>query len=131
MNGSFKALESTRYVSLTTYRRDGSPVATAVWFVAQDDRGYFMTTAGTAKVRRLRRDPRVTIASSGVRGGVKGPAMNGHARMLDGSEEDLGRRAIRARYGWQAALVAFVVVRLQRRRQLYYEVRAGGAEAAA
>ena len=88
-------------------------------------------TAGTAKVRRLRRDPRVTIASSGVRGGVKGPAMNGHARMLDGSEEDLGRRAIRARYGWQAALVAFVVVRLQRRRQLYYEVRAGGAEAAA
>jgi PPOX class probable F420-dependent enzyme len=130
MNGSFDAVQSARYVSLSTYRRDGSPVATTVWFVVQDGRGYFMTTVGTAKVRRLGRDPRVTIAPSGVRGGIRGRSVEGRARLLDEAEEDLGRLVIRTRYGWQAALVAFVA-RLRRRRQVYYEVVASGAEAVA
>jgi PPOX class probable F420-dependent enzyme len=130
MNGNHDALRAARYVSLSTYRRDGSPVATPVWFVIWNGRGYFMTTAGTAKVRRLRRDPRVAMAPSGVRGGIRGRSVEGRARLLDGAEEDLGRRAIRAKYGWQAALVAFIV-RLRRGRQVYYEVMASGAEAVA
>jgi uncharacterized protein len=130
MNGSFEALRSARYVSLSTYRRDGSPAATPVWFAVRDGRGYFMTTAGTAKVRRLRRDPRVTLAPSGVRGAIRGESAEGRARLLEGGEAELGRRAIGVKYGWQAALVA-VLVRLSRRRQVYYEVAAAGVESAA
>ena len=130
MNGSFEALESARYVSLATYRRDGSPVATPLWFAVRDGRGYFMTTAGTGKVRRLRHDPRVTIAPSSARGRIKGALFDGHARLLDAAEEHLGRQAIHGKYGWQAVLVA-LAARLGGRRQLYYEVLTGSAEVVA
>lgn len=46
---------------LTTLRRDGSPVATAMWFVVLDDTVYLRTLARSAKAANVRRDPRVSF----------------------------------------------------------------------
>ena len=51
-----------KYLSLTSFRRDGSGVATPMWFV--DDNGHLVveTDADSYKVKRIRRDPHVRIA---------------------------------------------------------------------
>ncbi|MET7419687.1 PPOX class F420-dependent oxidoreductase [Dactylosporangium sp. NPDC005555] len=55
------ALGRQRYVSLTTFKRDGSPVATPVWITPDGDALVVTTPAWSYKVGRLRHDPRVLL----------------------------------------------------------------------
>src|SRR5580700_2046337 len=56
-------LAQQRYVSLTTFRRDGTAASVPVWVVSDDgERLLVWTGANTWKVKRIRRDPRVLIA---------------------------------------------------------------------
>ncbi|WP_205687506.1 PPOX class F420-dependent oxidoreductase [Cellulomonas endophytica] len=65
------ALAEERFVELTTFRRDGTSVGVPVW-VARDGEALVVTTpAGSGKVKRLRRDPRVLLRPCGRRGGVE------------------------------------------------------------
>jgi PPOX class probable F420-dependent enzyme len=64
------SLADARFVSLTTFRRSGEPVSTPVW-VGRDGEGLVvLTPAGSGKVKRLRRDPRVELAPCGRFGKV-------------------------------------------------------------
>ena len=60
-----------KYVSLTSYRRDGTAVATPVWFVRQDGRLLVETGAASGKVKRIRRNPAVQVAVC-ARGRLRG-----------------------------------------------------------
>jgi len=66
-----EALGRETYLSLVTYRRDGSERPTPVWVVRDGDRLLVTTAAGTAKVRRARRDPRGTVTPCDQRGRVQ------------------------------------------------------------
>jgi uncharacterized protein len=59
-----------RFVSLTTFRRDGTSVATPVWIARDGDALVVTTPADSGKVKRLRRDPRVELRSCDRRGRV-------------------------------------------------------------
>jgi PPOX class probable F420-dependent enzyme len=88
---------TAKYISLTTYRRDGTPVATPVWFVLDGDRLLVVTDADAGKVKRLRSNPSVAVAACDVRGRAKTPAVAGTARLLDDSigpevDRQLGRK---------------------------------------
>ena len=96
---TFETLAASRYVSLTTFRRDGSPVATAVWVARDGDALVVVTGAGSGKVRRIRANGAVTLAPCDVRGRVHGDAVSGRAVVLDASETKRVTRAIRRRYG--------------------------------
>ena len=61
-----------KYLSLTTYRRDGSPVSTPLWFVEADGRLFATTGADSYKARRLRRNPAALVAPCDARGRPKG-----------------------------------------------------------
>ncbi|MFL6098266.1 MAG: PPOX class F420-dependent oxidoreductase [Blastococcus sp.] len=64
------SLADARFVSLTTFRRSGERVSTPVW-VGRDGEGLVvLTPAGSGKVKRLRRDPRVELAPCGRFGKV-------------------------------------------------------------
>mgnify|MGYP000473367737 CR=1 FL=1 len=64
-------LAREKYVSLTTFRRDGSPVATPVWIAALDDgRLAFTTDPSSWKVKRVRRNATVELRPCTVRGKV-------------------------------------------------------------
>ncbi len=56
-----RALGDERFVSLTTFRRTGVPVATAVWIARDGDDLVVTTPAGSGKVKRLRHDSRVEL----------------------------------------------------------------------
>ena len=61
-----------KYLNLTSFRRDGTGVATPVWFVEAGGRLLVETDAASYKVRRIRRDPRVTIAPCTATGRLRG-----------------------------------------------------------
>ena len=92
-----------RYVSLTTFRRDGTPVPTPVWFAPlADGRLAVVTEAHSGKRKRLRNDPRCTVAACDVRGRVHGVEVEAQAEIVEDPDAMLaGLSAIAARYGWQ------------------------------
>ena len=97
-------LGDAKYISLTTYKRDGTPVATPVW-VARAAQGYVFTTGATTwKARRLRRDPRVQVQICDVRGRVKPGAaiyVGTGAVNEDAAAVAAAEAAIHDKYGWQ------------------------------
>jgi hypothetical protein len=95
----FSVLDGHKYCLITSYRRDGSAVPTPVWFGVRDGKLYLRTWADSAKVRRIRRDPRVRITPCTTRGRPKGPTAEGTARVLDAAEEERAEQAIQANYG--------------------------------
>src|SRR5205823_9533571 len=52
-----------RYLSITSFKRDGTGISTPVWFVSDGGRLYAFTDLHSAKIRRIRHNPHVEIAS--------------------------------------------------------------------
>ena len=65
------ALGDERFVSLTTFRRSGERVSTAVWVARDGDSLVVTTPAVSGKVKRLRNDPRVELRPCNRLGHVK------------------------------------------------------------
>jgi PPOX class probable F420-dependent enzyme len=76
-------LATEKYVLLTTFRKDGREVATPVWAVRDGDALAVWTASDSGKVKRIRRDGRVTVAPCDVRGRPHGGAVPGHATICD------------------------------------------------
>jgi PPOX class probable F420-dependent enzyme len=82
-----------------SYKRDGEPVPTPVWFgVDEEGRLYFRSFTSAAKLRRLERNPRVLIAPCTMRGKPLGPSAPGTARIL-GEHDEHGEATIQSNYG--------------------------------
>ena len=73
--GAFDALRGHKYALLVTFRRDGTPVPTPVWFgIGADGNVYVESFVEAGKLKRLRNDPRAVLAPCTVRGKPVGPA---------------------------------------------------------
>jgi uncharacterized protein len=84
----FGGFADSEYAVLVTFRSDGTPVPTPVWFALVDDRHFVAgTDERTAKVRRIRNDPRVRVFPSDPRGKPLGPAVEGTARVLEAADD--------------------------------------------
>ena len=87
-----------KYLSLTSFRRDGTAVATPVWFVEAGGRLLVETDAGSYKVRRIRRDPRVTIAPCTATGRLRGTPVPAWAELLPDTEVARVERLMARKY---------------------------------
>jgi PPOX class probable F420-dependent enzyme len=70
---SLTGLGGEAYVRLTTFKRDGTAVGSAVWVAPDEDVSgvlWVTTTASTGKVKRLRHTRRVVLAPCDRRGRV-------------------------------------------------------------
>ena len=88
-----------KYINLQTFKRDGTPVATPVWFAEGGGELYVYTLADSGKMKRLRNNLRVRIAVSDMRGKLKGEWVEAEARLLDADESARGHRLITRKYG--------------------------------
>ena len=84
--GYFAPLSGAKYIQLTTFRRNGTPVPTPVHIVVDGDAAYFRTWDTTGKAKRLRHTSDVRIAKSTIRGRPLGPAIPAQAELLAGLE---------------------------------------------
>jgi PPOX class probable F420-dependent enzyme len=90
-----------QYVSLTTFRRSGGPVATPMWVARSGHEVVVISLDNVGKTKRLAHTPRVELRPCDVRGRVAddGPVWHGTARVVrDRNELDDVRRAMSAKY---------------------------------
>jgi len=123
------ALAGEKYISLTTFKKDGTAVATPVWVVSDDGRRLLVWTGpDTWKVKRLRRDPRVVVAASDYRGRVRSKSVEGVGRLLDIPQGSLVEPLLDRKYGLMRRVLAVfnrlvrVVTRKQREPAAYIEI---------
>ncbi len=114
--------EPERYISLTTFRRSGQPVATPVWFVEDSGKLYVGTEAQAGKVKRLRNNPQVEVAPCTRRGEPTGPAVKALCRILNPSEEPRPRSLISQKYGKRKVQILAWIVWLRRKRPALLEI---------
>jgi PPOX class probable F420-dependent enzyme len=113
-----------KYVSLATYRRNGVEVKTPVWIAKMGGRYYVFSAGDAGKVKRIRATPRVRVAPCDVRGEVRGPWIEAHARIvLDPTLIVEVRRALRRKYGLLMRLTDVMATMTGRiRRRAYIEI---------
>jgi PPOX class probable F420-dependent enzyme len=90
----------SRYVSLTTYRKDGTAVASPVWQATSGDLMYIVSDADAWKVRRIRRDSRVRVTVCDFRGRIAdgAPTAEGNAHLLDDDGTQTARAIVARKY---------------------------------
>lgn len=87
-----------KYLSLTSFKRDGTAVATPVWFVGDNGHLLVETDADSYKVKRIRRDAHVRIASCDARGRLRGEPVDADARILPDEERPHVERLLVEKY---------------------------------
>ncbi|MGC7099888.1 PPOX class F420-dependent oxidoreductase [Amycolatopsis lurida] len=100
MASELERLAAEKYVVVTTFRKNGTPVPTPVWIARRDGELVLWSERAAGKVKRLRNDPRVAVQASDF-GGKKthGDKVSGQARLLDEDETEQVRGAIAREYG--------------------------------
>lgn len=98
-------LSQGKYLSLTTFRKTGEGVATPVWVVRDGDHLYVTTQADSGKVKRLRNNPKVSLAPCDARGKLTGPAVAGTVVLLDTAGSQQAQAKVMKRYGMTGRLI--------------------------
>ncbi|MET4158843.1 PPOX class F420-dependent oxidoreductase [Agromyces sp. PvR057] len=107
-----EAITAGKYVALTTFRTDGTPVSTPVWFALDGARVVVQTPAHTGKLKRLRRDTRVLVAPCDLRGRVRAgaPESAGTAEIVtEPVEAERLQGLLRRRYGFLYTLAHAII----------------------
>lgn len=115
-----QALFPGRYLSITSFKRDGTGVATPVWFVSDDRQMFALTDLHSAKIRRIRRNPRVLVASCRAGGKLRREPVAARAEVLTATA-DLERvqKLLLARYkiSYRVVMLLYRLGRRLRRKQ--------------
>lgn len=99
MTNPFGAVGTAKYVLLTTFKKDGTPVGTPLWAALDGNELVVWTEANSWKVKRIRRNPTVTLQPCDLRGKPSGEVVDGTATILDEAGSDHARDLIKKKYG--------------------------------
>ena len=99
-----------KYLSLTTFKRDGTGMATPVWFVAEAGKILVVTGAGSHKVRRIRHNPAVTVAECTASGRLRSSPVPARAQILPCHQAPRARQLMAREY-WLDRIVILPVYR--------------------
>lgn len=122
---TFEHLRKRHTVLATTFRRDGTPVATPVSLAVDPDDptiAYLRTWSTSGKAKRLRRDPRIAIAPSTVRGRPTGPPVEATALLLSGDRDRYARRLLGRKHPVLHGVLVPLGHRLHRYHTQHYEL---------
>ncbi len=101
-------LESKKYISLETYRKNNTPVKTPVWFVVKNNLIYVVTRSQTGKVKRLKNNKQVKIAPCTIKGKITGKVIDGTAKILTEEETIEAVKWRDKKYGFMAKIAKFL-----------------------
>jgi PPOX class probable F420-dependent enzyme len=102
MPDDVSSLADEKFVSLTTFKKSGEKVSSAMWLARDGDALVVWTPADSWKVKRIRRDSRVELTPCGRTGKVTAAAetTSGSATVdADPTETARVRGLIKAKYG--------------------------------
>ncbi|CAC14932.1 PPOX class F420-dependent oxidoreductase [Streptomyces sp. SID7813] len=98
-DASLARLGAGKYLLVTTYRKNGTPVATPVWVVRDGDALGVWTVSDSWKVKRVRNRADVLVGPCDVRGRPTGEQVPGTAEICDAATTARYRRLLARKYG--------------------------------
>ncbi len=122
MNTGLVPIRDAKTILLTTYKRDGTAVATPVSVAFDGERAFFRSYDKAWKTKRLRHDPAVQAAPATLRGKPTGPAIRARATLLDGEQAHVAARALARRHRILQAILVPAAHRLMRYCTMHYEL---------
>jgi PPOX class probable F420-dependent enzyme len=91
-------LANEQYMSITTFKRDGTPVSTPVWVAGENGNLLVISEADSWKVKRIRRDGHIRIAPCSVRGVIRGEPTDAEATI--DPDTTAVETLLARKYGW-------------------------------
>jgi len=98
-----KEIQGQKYISLTTFRKNGQAVNTPVWFAERDGKLYVKTRSDSGKYKRIRNNPQIKVTACTMSGKIIGPQFSATARVLPPDQWPEARKALNRKY-WLARL---------------------------
>ena len=98
-NEKLAQFANQKYLNLETYRKNGVPVATPLWFAEDDGLFYVYSLANAGKVKRIRNSSRARVTPCDVRGNPKGEWVDAEARIADQATATRGHQLLNKKYG--------------------------------
>jgi PPOX class probable F420-dependent enzyme len=96
---SLDRLGAGKYLLITSYRKNGTPVATPVWVVRDGDALGVWTAADSWKVKRIRARGDVLVGPCDLRGRPTGDQIPATAEICDAATSARYRGLIARKYG--------------------------------
>ena len=108
MGNQLEQFLDQKYINLETYKNDGTPIRTPVWFVIDNDLIYVITREETGKVKRIKNNQNVRIVPCSFKGEPKNEWIRGKAEKItdEGSQKAIKLR--KKKYGMSARLVGLL-----------------------
>ena len=91
-------LANEEFVSITTFKRDGTPVSTPVWVVGENGNLLVISEADSWKVKRIRRNGHIRITPCSARGKPHGETVEADAT-IDSDTAEV-ENLLAEKYGW-------------------------------
>jgi uncharacterized protein len=98
-----KEIHGQKYISLTTFRKNGEAVKTPVWFAEHDTKLYVKTRSDSGKYKRVRNNPQVKVAACTMGGKITGSQFSATARVLPAEDWPEPQKALHRKY-WLSRL---------------------------
>ena len=105
MGNQLEQFLDQKYINLETYKKDGTPIRTPVWFVIDKNLIYVITRDSTGKVKRLKNNQDVRIVPCSFKGEAKNEWVKGKTQMITGEEADKAIKLRKKKYGMSARLI--------------------------
>ncbi|MFJ2813456.1 PPOX class F420-dependent oxidoreductase [Streptomyces sp. NPDC087294] len=96
---TLERLGAGKYLLVTSFRKNGSPVATPVWVVRDEATLGVWTVADSWKVRRIRARADVLVGPCDVRGNPTGEQVSATAEITDEATAVRYRQLLARKYG--------------------------------
>ena len=105
MENKLEPFLDQKYINLETYKKDGTPIRTPVWFVIDKNLIYVITRDSTGKVKRLGNNQNVRIVPCSFKGEPKNEWVKGAAEKITGDEADKVIKLRKKKYGMFVRLI--------------------------
>jgi len=99
MNDPFAYLYPYEFVLLTTFRKSGIGVPTAMWFAHEHSKLYMVTGRTTGKIKRIRNNGYVLLTPCDLMGRVLGPQIDAYAHELPAVQHAHADALLASKYG--------------------------------
>jgi len=101
---NLEAFEKAKYINIQTYKKNGHPISTPVWFIIKDNKIFFRTSHNSGKIKRIRNNNNVKFALCDIRGKIKGEWYEGIAKIESDSDNSILSQ-INKKYGISSRLM--------------------------
>jgi PPOX class probable F420-dependent enzyme len=101
------SLANHKFIQLTTFRKNGQPVATPVWFATENGKLYVTTNGNAGKMKRMRNNGRVLIGPSDARGNALGDVVEVVACELTRERHAYASSLLARKYGFPYRMFSF------------------------